>query len=140
MNAPAPLPADPSLEAFGYKQELKRTLRLRDLVGYGLAMISPIAPIAVFGYVFNASGGMVPLVYAVGFAAMIFTAWSYITMARAFPIAGSVYTYASRSMGQYAGFIAGWAILLDYLLIPSLMYLLSAIALSAVIPAVPKWI
>jgi amino acid transporter len=140
MNTPAPLPADPSLEAFGYKQELKRTLRLRDLVGYGLAMISPIAPIAVFGYVFNASGGMVPLVYAVGFAAMIFTAWSYITMARAFPIAGSVYTYASRSMGQYAGFIAGWAILLDYLLIPSLMYLLSAIALSAVIPAVPKWI
>lgn len=141
MSSNTPLDTtNPPLESFGYKQELKRSLRLRDLVGYGLAMISPIAPIAVFGYVFNASAGMVPLVYAVGLAAMLFTAWSYITMARAYPIAGSVYAYASRSMGQYAGFIAGWAILLDYLLIPSLMYLLSAIALSSVVPAVPKWI
>lgn len=140
MDAPAPSDnAGPSLESFGYKQELKRSLKLRDLVGYGLAMISPIAPIAVFGYVFNASAGMVPLTYALGLAAMLFTAWSYITMARAFPIAGSVYTYASRSLGQYAGFIAGWAIMLDYFLIPSLMYLLSAIALVAVIPGVPMW-
>ncbi|MCC6914481.1 MAG: APC family permease [Rhodospirillaceae bacterium] len=129
-----------SLESFGYKQELKRSLKLRDLVGYGLAMISPIAPVAVFGYVFNASAGMVPLVYAVGLAAMLFTAWSYITMARAFPIAGSVYAYASRSLGQSAGFIAGWAILLDYLLVPALMYLLSAIALTSVVPAIPKWV
>jgi amino acid transporter len=132
--------ANPSLESFGYKQELKRSLKLRDLVGYGLAMISPIAPVAVFGYVYNASSGMVPLVYAVGLAAMLFTASSYISMARAFPIAGSVYTYASRSMGQYAGFIAGWAIMLDYFLIPSLMYLLSAIALVAVVPGVPGWV
>lgn len=130
---------NPPLEAFGYKQELDRALRLRDLVGYGLAMISPIAPIAVFGYVFNASGGMVPLVYAIGLAAMVFTALSYISMARAFPIAGSVYTYATRTLGQHAGFIAGWAMLLDYFLIPSLMYLLSAIALSAVVPSVPFW-
>lgn len=140
MSSRLPDSDDPSLEDFGYKQELKRTLKLRDLVGYGLAMISPIAPIAVFGYVFNASGGMVPLVYAVGLAAMLFTALSYISMARAFPIAGSVYTYASRSIGHVPGFIAGWAILLDYFLIPSLMYLLSAIALSSVVPAVPKWI
>ncbi len=141
MDAPAREDnATASLESFGYKQELKRSLKLRHLVGYGLAMISPIAPIAVFGYVFNASGGMVPLVYAVGLAAMLFTAWSYITMARAFPIAGSVYAYASRSVGQLAGFVAGWAILLDYLLVPSLMYLLSAIALTSVVPAIPKWI
>ena len=130
----------PSLESFGYSQELKRSLKVRDLVGYGLAMISPIAPIAVFGYVYNASSGMVPLVYAVGLVAMLFTAWSYITMARAFPIAGSVYTYASRSIGPSAGFIAGWAMMLDYFLIPSLMYLLSAIALVSVLPSVPGWV
>jgi amino acid transporter len=131
---------NPALEAFGYKQELKRSLKLRDLFAYGLAMISPIAPIAVFGFVFNASHGMVPLVYAVGLVAMAFTAWSYVTMARAFPVAGSVYAYAGRSMGQAAGFIAGWAMLLDYLLVPSLMYLLSAVALAAVVPEVPKWV
>ena len=128
-----------ALEAFGYKQELKRSLKVIDLFAYGLVMISPIAPIAVFGFVFNASRGMVPLTYALGLVAMLFTAWSYIAMARAFPMAGSVYAYANRSMGEVAGFIAGWAILLDYLLVPALMYLISAVALQAAIPIVPRW-
>jgi amino acid transporter len=130
------------IEAFGYKQELKRTLSLFDLLVYGLIFIVPVAPFAVFGIVFNASKGMVPLIYVVGLVAMIFTALSYRAMSRAFPIAGSVYTYASRSIGPEAGFLAGWAILLDYLLIPTLTYVACAIALSAVIPGVPKavWI
>ncbi len=132
--------ASPALEVFGYKQELKRSLRVRDLFAYGLAMVSPIAPIAVFGFVFNAAKGMVPLVYVIGLVAMAFTAWSYIAMAKAMPVAGSVYTYAGRSMGPSAGFIAGWAMLLDYMLVPSLMYLLTAVALAAIIPGVPKWV
>jgi acyl-CoA reductase-like NAD-dependent aldehyde dehydrogenase len=37
---------------------------------------------------------MVPLVYAIGLGAMLFTALSYMAMAQAFPVAGSVYTYA----------------------------------------------
>ena len=58
----------------------------------------PIAPFAIFGVVFNASLGMVPLTYVIGFVAMIFTALSYREMSRAFPISGSVYAYAcSRS-------------------------------------------
>jgi len=138
MNTPAA--ANPGLEAFGYKQELKRSLRVRDLFAYGLAMVSPIAPIAVFGFVFNASRGMVPLVYIIGLVAMAFTAWSYIAMAKAMPVAGSVYTYAGRSMGPTAGFLAGWAMLLDYMLVPSLMYLMTAVALAAIIPGVPKWV
>lgn len=132
--------ASPALESFGYKQELKRSLRVRDLFAYGLAMISPIAPIAVFGFVFNAAKGMVPLVYVIGLIAMAFTAWSYIAMAKAMPVAGSVYTYAGRSMGPAAGFMSGWAMLLDYMLVPSLMYLLTAVALAAIIPGVPKWV
>lgn len=134
-----PNAAGPALESFGYRQELKRSLRVRDLFAYGLAMISPIAPIAVFGFVFNAAHGMVPLVYAIGLVAMAFTAWSYIAMAKAMPIAGSVYTYTGRSMGPEAGFIAGWLMLLDYMLVPALMYLLTAVALAAIIPGVPKW-
>lgn len=130
------------IETFGYKQELKRTLSLFDLLVYGLIFIVPVAPFAVFGIVFNASKGMVPLIYVVGLVAMIFTALSYRAMSRAFPIAGSVYTYAARSIGPEAGFLAGWAILLDYILIPTLTYVACAIALEAVIPGVPKavWI
>ncbi|MBV9905899.1 MAG: APC family permease [Alphaproteobacteria bacterium] len=127
------------IEAFGYKQELKRSLSLFDLLVYGLVFIVPGAPIAVFGIVFNASHGMVPLVYLVGLVAMLFTALSYMSMARAIPVAGSVYAYAGQGLGSFAGYIAGWAILLDYLLLPALNYVASAIALHATLPIVPAW-
>lgn len=130
--------ATDDVAAFGYKQELKRTLSLFDLLAYGLVFIVPIAPVAVFGIVFNASKGMVPLVYLIGLIAMVFTALSYMAMSKAFPVAGSVYTYAARSLGPTVGFFAGWAILLDYLLIPTLTYVASAIAIYAVFPTIPK--
>lgn len=131
------LSAPAELEAFGYKQELKRSLGLADLLVYGLVFIVPIAPVAVFGIVFNASHGMVPLVYFIGLVAMLFTAFSYRTMGHAFPVAGSVYAYASRSLGPTVGFLSGWAILLDYLLMPALNYVAAAIGLHAVIPGIP---
>jgi amino acid transporter len=126
------------IAAFGYKQELKLSLGLFDLLAYGLVFIVPTAPIAVFGIVFNASHGMVPIVYIIGLVSMIFVALSYMTMAKAFPVAGSVYTYASRSLGATVGFFAGWAMLLDYVLIPTLAYVASAIALQSVFPDLSK--
>ena len=126
------------VEAFGYKQELHRSLTLSDLLVYGLVFIVPIAPIPVFGIVYNASQGMVPLIYLVGLVAMLFIARSYMALSRAFPVAGSVYTYAARSIGPAAGFFAGWAILLDYLLLPTLTYVACAIAMHSTLPVVPK--
>jgi amino acid transporter len=132
----------PDITAFGYEQELKRTLSLKDLLVYGLVFIIPTAPIATFGIVFNISHGMVPLVYVVGLVAMIFTAFSYMAMSREFPIAGSVYAYAARSLGPFSGFVAGWAMLLDYLFIPTLTYVACAIAIHSALPMIPKpfWI
>jgi amino acid transporter len=131
-----------SVEAFGYRQELRRSLTLRDLLVYGLIFIVPGAPIAVFGIVYNASAGMVPLVYIVGLVAMLFTAASYAAMSRAYPIAGSVYAYAGRAIGSDVGFLAGWVLLLDYLLSPALILILCSVAVHAVLPQVPKivWI
>jgi len=96
----------------------------------------PIAPFAIFGFVFNSSHGMVPLTYIIGLVAMLFTALSYRAMSRAFPVAGSVYAYAGRGIGKPAGFFAGWAILLDYLLVPTLLYVTGAVALAAVLPGI----
>ncbi|MEJ0065774.1 MAG: APC family permease [Caulobacteraceae bacterium] len=126
------------VEALGYKQELKRALSPFDLLVYGLVFIVPIAPWSSFGFVFNASNGMVPLVYFVGLVAMVFTALSYMTMSAAFPVAGSVYAYAGRGIGESAGFLAGWALLLDYLLLPTLIYVICAASVHAIYPAVPK--
>ena len=129
-----------ALSEFGYQQELKRSLRLRDLIVYGLVFMVPIAPFAIFGPVFNASHGMVPLTYVIGLVAMIFTALSYREMSRAFPVAGSVYAYAGRGIAGWAGFLAGWALILDYLLIPTLLYVTGAAAMGTVFPGVPQWV
>jgi amino acid transporter len=139
--APGPIPAtgEPGVEAFGYRQELKRTLSFSDLLIYGLVFMVPIAPFGIFGGVFQASGGMVALAYAVGMIAMAFTAASYSQMSRAFPMAGSVYTYAGRGIGQPVGFLAGWMILLDYVLVPGLLYLIASVAMNSIWSAVPIW-
>ncbi|MEP6549091.1 MAG: APC family permease [Gammaproteobacteria bacterium] len=128
------------LQEFGYEEQLKRALTTRDLVIYGMIFMLPIAPFAVFGLVWEASKGMVPLAYLVGLVGMFFTALSYAAMSRAFPLAGSVYTYAQRGLHEIAGFFSGWLILLDYILVPALLYLFSAVALRPIFPAVPAWI
>lgn len=129
-----------SLEQFGYKQELKRVLSLWDLVIYGLLFMVIIAPHSIFGYVNAESGGLAPLVYMVGFTAMIFTAFSYVQMSRRFPIAGSVYSYVQHGMNPHIGFIAGWLILLDYVFVPSLLYLFVGTWCQSLFPAIPAWI
>ncbi len=100
-----------SLEEFGYREELRRALTLRDLVIYGaMIFMVPIAPFGVYGFVWNDAKGMVPMAYLVGLVGMVFTALSYAAMSRAFPLAGSVYTYARRGLHEAAGFLSGWLI------------------------------
>jgi len=125
---------------YGYTQELHRSLSFFDLLVYGLVFMVPIAPFGIFGSVFQGSGGMVALAYAIGMVAMMFTALSYSQMSRAFPMAGSVYTYAGRGISAPVGFLAGWMILLDYVLVPALLYLIAAIAMNSLVPGVPVWL
>jgi len=131
---------DNDIEKFGYKQELKRSLSFTDLLVYGLIFMVPIAPFGIFGGVFQASGGMVALTYVIGMVAMMFTANSYAQMSQAFPMAGSVYTYAGRGIHPWVGFLSGWIILLDYVLVPALLYLIAAIAMNSIVGAIPVWI
>lgn len=129
-----------TVEGFGYRQELRRSLSLTDLLVYGLIFMVPIAPFGIFGSVYNVSGGMVALAYVVGMVAMAFTAISYAQMSRAFPVAGSVYTYAGRGLHPSVGFLAGWLILLDYVLVPALLYIVAGAAMHSFVPAIPIWL
>src|SRR5579883_3128314 len=128
-----------SLEQFGYEDQLDRALTLSDLVVYGMIFMVPIAPFAVFGFVSEGAGGMVALAYLIGMIGMLFTALSYAAMSQAFPLSGSVYAYVQRGLHESAGFLAGWLILLDYILVPALLYLFSAVALQPLLPGVPDW-
>ncbi|MER7006264.1 APC family permease [Dactylosporangium sp. NPDC000555] len=134
-----PVPVGGPSPVGGYRPELWRTLGFKDLVFYGLIFMVPIAPFGIFGGVFQSSGGMVALAYVIGMVAMVFTAASYAQMVKAFPFAGSVYNYAGRGIAAPVGFLAGWSVLLDYLLVPSLLYLIAAVAMHAVVGAVPVW-
>lgn len=128
------------IERFGYKQELKRALSLRDIVLYGMLFMVIIAPQSIYGEIQLASGGLTPLVYLVGAAAISFTAFGYMQMSNRFPIAGSVYAYVQRGINPHFGFIAGWLILLDYLFIPALLYVLVAGWGVALIPQIPWFV
>ncbi|MGN5788092.1 amino acid permease, partial [Pseudomonas aeruginosa] len=58
--------------------------------------------------------------------ALLFTALSYGRMGAAFPVAGSAYTYVRKAIDSRLGFIAGWAVVLDYLFLPMAIWLIGA--------------
>jgi putrescine importer len=118
----------------------RRVLTRRDLVLYGLVILTPTAPYPVFGIVQQSSGGHAALAYAIAMIAMFFTAASYSKMATVFPSAGSTYTYARRGLNPHAGFLAGWAMILDYFLIPLLSILYAALTAERLLPQVPHWV
>jgi amino acid transporter len=128
--------------ATGAAVGLKRSLKYWDLVLYGLAYIAPFAPLSTLGFVWNESNGLIVLAYLLGGVCMYFTAQSYATMTEQLPTAGSVYGFARQCLGPFPGFIAGWMILLDYLLIPSFLYVLIAVALESLLPGIDRavWI
>jgi amino acid transporter len=140
MNPQSAPESGEGVEQFGYRQELSRSLRFTDLLVYGLIFMVPIAPFGIFGSVFAGSGGMTALAYLIGMAAMMFTANSYAQMSRAFPMAGSVYTYAGRGITPSVGFLAGWVIILDYVLVPALLYLVASVAMKSLVTSVPVWL
>ncbi|MFB7613433.1 APC family permease [Kitasatospora sp. NPDC056181] len=119
---------------------LRRSLGVRDLMVYGLLFIAPMAPVGVFGVLDVKSHGAVAAVYLVATVAMGFTAFSYAQMVRAVPQTGSVFAYARAGLGEAPGFIAGWMVMLDYLLIPAVAYLFSGIALHSLVPDVSRWV
>ncbi len=131
---------DPALEALGYKPQLRRILTRTDLILYGLVILTPTAPYPVFGIVQQLSHGHAPLAYLVAMAGMLFTAASYGRMSGAFPSAGSTYTYTQRGLNEYVGFLAGWAMILDYLLIPLLSVVYASLTAARLAPRVPYWI
>lgn len=117
--------------------EFKRVLSLRDLVIFGLAFVGPTAPYSMFGIASVKSHGHLPLVYLIAMIAMSFTAISYGRMAAAFPAAGSTYVYASKALHPGAGFLAGWAMTMDYILIPMLSVIFVGLTANKVWPEVP---
>ncbi|EBO9234586.1 APC family permease [Salmonella enterica] len=117
-----------------------KKLSLTDLVLYGLVFMVPIAPVSLYGVVYNLSHGMVALVYIIGAIAMFFTAYSYSTLSQHISSSGSAYAYAGVCINPAVGFLTGWILLLDYLLFPTLVAVLGGVAVHAILPQIPVWV
>ncbi len=120
--------------------KLSRSLSLTAVVVYGMAFMALTTVFSTYGIAAQISHGMVAGSYVMALIVMMFTAYSYGQMAKAYPVSGSAYTYAQKAMHPYVGFLVGWAILMDYLFIPMVNFLLFGIFFSAAIPEVPSYV
>ncbi len=117
----------------------KRKLKLRHLTILGVAYMTPMIAYGIYGVIAAVSHGQPSGAFAIGAVAMFFTAFSYCHMVKAFPIAGSSYTFTRKGLNPKLGFMTGWLILLDYLFIPMAIWLIGSSYFEAAIPAVPRW-
>ncbi len=116
---------------------LRRTLRLRDLILYGIIVIQPVAPMSVFGVLSQRGQGHVVTAILIAMVAMLFTGISYGRMARAYPSAGSAFTYVACEIHPICGYITGWSMVMDYILNPLICTIWCAQQAHDFAPGVP---
>ncbi len=118
---------------------LRRQLTLWHLIVYGLIVIQPTAPMPVYGVVSDAAHGHVITTILIAMVAMLFTAVSYGRMARAYPSAGSAYTYVGRELHPALGYVTGWSMGMDYMLNPLICTIWCSKAAGNFAPQIPYW-
>ena len=123
-----------------HSTHLTATLGLRSVTLFGLAYMTPIIVLGIFGVIAEASEGASAGSYLLATVAMLFTAASYARMSVHYPVAGSSYTYVRRALDSRLGFLVGWVILLDYLFLPLVIWLIGAAYLTNAFPSVPTWV
>ena len=119
---------------------LRRTLTLWDLVLYGIIVIQPVAPMSVFGVLSDRGKGHVVTAILIAMVAMLFTGISYGRMARAYPSAGSAFTYVAQEINPAVGYVTGWSMVMDYMLNPLICTIWCAGQAHQFAPGVASWI
>src|SRR5436853_7924632 len=72
----------------------------------------------LFGVLSNRAHGHAVTAILLAMIAMLFTAISYGRMARAYPSAGSAFTYVGQEINPALGYVTGWSMAMDYMLNP----------------------
>jgi putrescine importer len=119
---------------------LRRVLGLWDLIFYGIVLIQPIAAVGLFGIASKGSNGHMVTTLLIAMVAMMLTAISYGRMASLYPSAGSAYTYVGKGLNTYFGFLAGWAMFLDYLIVPIINTIYGSLTLQRLVPDIPFFV
>src|SRR5438067_11025841 len=97
--------------------ELKRRLRGRDLVGFGVGIIIGTGIFTLAGVEAKTHAGpSVTLSFVLGAVVAGLAALCYAELASSVPTAGSAYTYAFATLGEVFAWIIGWDLLLEFAL------------------------
>ena len=118
---------------------LRRTLTLWDLILYGVIVIQPVAPMSSFGALSDRGHGHVVTAILIAMVGMLFTGISYGRMARAYPSAGSAFTYVAQEIHPAAGYVTGWSMVMDYMLNPLICTIWCAQQAHDFAPGLPVW-
>ncbi|HRP11799.1 MAG TPA: amino acid permease [Terricaulis sp.] len=100
-------------------QELKRTLSWPHLVALGVGAIVGAGIYALIGQGAGMAGPGVIISFAVAGSVCACAALCYAELASMMPASGSAYTYTYSSLGELAGWIVGWALILEYSVVVS---------------------
>jgi amino acid transporter len=119
---------------------LNRTLGLWNLIIIGMVIIQPTAPMGIYGVISNKAHGHVVTTILIAMIAMLFTAISYGRMARAYPSAGSAYTYVGQEMHSSLGYVVGWGMVMDYLINPLICTAFCAKAAMNILPGLSFYV
>jgi amino acid transporter len=131
--------SSPGNSAANSPVQLRRVLGLWDLIIIGIVIIQPIAPMGIYGVISNDARGHVVTTILIAMVAMLFTAISYGKMARAYPSAGSAYTYVGQELSPALGYVTGWAIVMDYILNPLICTIICSQLTQNILPFLPYW-
>jgi basic amino acid/polyamine antiporter, APA family len=97
------------------RSDLKRTLTARSLIALGIgAVIGAGIFVRTAAASGEAAGPSVILSFIVGALGCCFAGLCYAEFAAMLPIAGSAYTYAYATMGEFVAWTIGWALILEY--------------------------
>src|SRR2546429_949109 len=83
------------------------TLGIGAIIGAGIFVLTGLAAA-------RHAGPAVPLSFVAAGIACAFAGLCYAEMASAVPVAGSAYTYAYATMGEFMAWIIGWDLVLEY--------------------------
>jgi APA family basic amino acid/polyamine antiporter len=110
-------PLDQLLNRADDSKGLKRTLGAGNLIALG---IGAIIGAGLFVRTASAAGGhagpAVTLSFIIAAIGCAFAGLCYAEFASMIPVAGSAYTYAYVTMGEFVAWIIGWALVLEYAL------------------------
>ncbi len=101
-------------QELGAPGKLRRTLGVFDLTLMGIAAIIGAGIFAMVGKASYNGGPAVALLFVFTAFACGFSALCYAEFASRIPVAGSAYTYAYASMGEFIAWIIGWDLIVEY--------------------------